>query len=149
MLEQVERDLRILKELGLTLRYLVETHVHADHITGASLLKEKTGAQTVVSQRAGVSNADIALKTGDRLLFGTCYLEARETPGHTGGCMTLVTESQNQTIAFTGDTLFIRGCGRTDFQEGSPETLYHSVHKHIYSLMIHSFIQDTITKAVL
>ena len=69
VLEQVERDLRILKELGLTLRYLVETHVHADHITGASLLKEKTGAQTVVSQRAGVSNADIALKTGDRLLF--------------------------------------------------------------------------------
>ena len=133
MLEQVERDLRILKELGLTLRYLVETHVHADHITGASLLKEKTGAQTVVSQGAGVSIADVALKTGDRLLFGTCHLEARETPGHTGGCMTLVTESQNQTIAFTGDTLFIRGCGRTDFQGQSRNPLSFGPYAHLLS----------------
>ena len=134
VLEQVERDLRLLKELGLKLLYLVETHVHADHITGAAQIKKKTGAQTVVSQRAGVTNADVVLKTGDRLHFGTHHLEARETPGHTGGCMTLITQHQNQTLAFTGDALFIRGCGRTDFQEGSPETLYSSVHEHIFSL---------------
>ena len=108
--------------------------MHADHITGAALLKEKTGAQTVVSQRAGVHNANKTLKTGDRLTFGTHYLEARETPGHTGGCMTLVTQHNAQTLAFTGDALFIRGCGRTDFQEGSPESLYQSVHEQIFSL---------------
>jgi sulfur dioxygenase len=134
VLEQVERDLRIIKELGLHLTYLLETHVHADHVTGAALLKEKTGAQTVVSQHGGVSNADIALKTGDKLTFGAHELQARETPGHTGGCITYVVQNENQTWAFTGDALFIRGCGRTDFQEGSAKTLYHSVHKQIFSL---------------
>ena len=134
VLENANRDLRLLAELNLKLNYIVETHVHADHITGAARLKEQTGAQTAVSRRAGVETADLVLQTGERLLFGAHSLEARETPGHTGGCMTLVTEIQGRTVAFTGDTLFIRGCGRTDFQEGSPQELYRSVHEHIFSL---------------
>ena len=134
VLEQVERDLRILKELGLKLTYALETHVHADHVTGAALLKAKTGARTVVSQHAGVDNADLTLKTGDALTFGAHELEARETPGHTGGCITYIVKGEHQSMAFTGDALFIRGCGRTDFQEGSPETLYRSVHQQIFSL---------------
>tara|TARA_Y100001934_G_scaffold252173_1_gene315998 strand:+ start:123 stop:824 length:702 start_codon:yes stop_codon:yes gene_type:complete len=134
VIEKVERDLQLLNELSLSLKYIIETHVHADHITGAALLKEKTGAQTMVSQNAGVENADRTVKTGDTISFGDSHLQVRETPGHTSSCMTLVWEMHGRKIAFTGDALFIRGCGRTDFQEGSPNTLYKSVHEQIFSL---------------
>jgi len=134
VLEKVERDLQLLQELSLNLKYILETHVHADHITGAAQLKEKTSAQTGVSHKGCVEGADLCLKTGDTLAFGDTHLQVRETPGHTSSCVTYVWEMHGRKIAFTGDALFIRGCGRTDFQEGSPNTLYKSIHEHIYSL---------------
>jgi glyoxylase-like metal-dependent hydrolase (beta-lactamase superfamily II) len=128
--EQLERDLSLVRELELRLVYALETHVHADHVTGAGRLREALGARVAVSERSGVHNADQLLRDGEWLAFGGHRLEARATPGHTGGCMTFVADG----LAFTGDALLIRGCGRTDFQEGDSATLYRSVRERILSL---------------
>jgi glyoxylase-like metal-dependent hydrolase (beta-lactamase superfamily II)/rhodanese-related sulfurtransferase len=130
--EQVERDLRLIAELGLTLKYTLETHVHADHVTASGLLREKVGSQSVFSSDSGNQCADILLQHGEVLEMGSVRLEGRHTPGHTNGCITFV--EHKKALAFTGDTLFVRGCGRTDFQQGSAEDLYQSVHEQIYSL---------------
>jgi sulfur dioxygenase len=132
VLENVERDVGLLRELGLRLRYALDTHVHADHVTALGTLREQTGCRTVLSERAGVGVADVYVKDGDRLQFGRHELEARETPGHTSGCVTYVLGDRS--MAFTGDALLIRGSGRTDFQQGDAEALYHSVHEKIFSL---------------
>src|SRR5690606_5195679 len=132
VLEQVERDLTLLDELDLRLVYALDTHVHADHVTGAGTLRERTGAKTVLSERAGVGCADVYVKDGDRIPFGRYHLEVRETPGHTDGCLTYVTG--DHAMAFTGDALLIRGSGRTDFQQGSAPVLYRSVHQKIFTL---------------
>lgn len=132
--EQVDRDLRIINELGVGLLYVLETHVHADHVTGSSLLKSQTGAKSGVAKVAEVSCADLHLEHGDSLSFGEYRLQVRATPGHTDGCLTYVLETNGEMYAFTGDTLFIRGCGRTDFQNGSSKRLYESVHTQIYTL---------------
>lgn len=129
---QTERDLRLLDELDLKLGWVLETHVHADHVTGASVLKKHTDSAIALSQRSGAQNADRYLNTGDTITFGTRHLEARETPGHTSGCITYVLD--NKHMAFTGDCLMIRGCGRTDFQQGDPYVLYRSVHQEIFTL---------------
>lgn len=130
VLEMVERDLKLINELGLRLKYSIETHVHADHITGANILRQRTGCKTVLSMDSGVSCADISLKDREQLIFGCFKIQGFATPGHTKSCMTFVCEG----MAFTGDALLIRGTGRTDFQEGSSETLYLSVHQKIFSL---------------
>lgn len=132
VLEQAERDAKLIKELDLRLVYAVNTHVHADHITGSGKLKEMLeGCRSVISATSK-AKADKHLSPGDTLGVGSVKLEARATPGHTNGCMTYVWHEQRK--AFTGDALLIRGCGRTDFQEGSPERLYDSVHSQILSL---------------
>ncbi len=131
---QVERDLKLLRELELELVYTVETHVHADHVTGSGKLREATGAKSVVSATEGVGCADIPAAHGHRLALGSLELEARATPGHTSGCMSWVLEHEGRTHVFTGDTLLIRGCGRTDFQSGDSTTLYQSVHTQLFSL---------------
>lgn len=128
----VDRDERLLSELGLTLRWVLETHVHADHVTGSSALRERLGGESVVAANAGVVGASRSVRTGDRIVFGDHHLEARETPGHTSGCVSYVLDDRS--AVFTGDTLFVRGCGRTDFQGGSAETLYRSVHEQLFSL---------------
>ncbi len=130
--EQARRDRALIAELGLTLRYTLETHVHADHVTGAWLLKQRLGSRIALSGVSGAEGADVALAHCDRVEFGSRYLEARETPGHTSGCMTYVLDDES--MAFTGDALLIRGCGRTDFQQGSARTLYRSVHSQIFTL---------------
>lgn len=132
VLEQVDRDLALLEDLGLSLSYVLETHVHADHVTGAAVLRDRTGARTVVSAAAGASCADVAVRDGDVIRLGALGIEVRQTPGHTAGCVSYVTEDQR--FAFTGDALMIRGCGRTDFQEGDSRTLYASVHEKIFTL---------------
>ncbi|HEV8691205.1 MAG TPA: rhodanese-like domain-containing protein [Ideonella sp.] len=130
--ENVRRDAALLDELGLRLVATLDTHVHADHVTGAWLMKQRCGSQIVLGAAAGASNADRLLQHGDRVVFGSRHLEARATPGHTNGCVTYVLDDRS--MAFTGDSLLIRGCGRTDFQQGSPERLYQSVQEQILSL---------------
>jgi sulfur dioxygenase len=127
-----QRDRALLRELQLRLTATLDTHVHADHITAAWLLKQRCGSQILLSENAGASDADRLLKQGDRVHFGKRYLDVRATPGHTSGCLTFVLDDQR--MAFTGDCLLIRGCGRTDFQQGSPARLYRSVHEQILTL---------------
>ena len=130
--EQVRRDTALLRELGLRLVASLETHVHADHVTGAWLLKARCGSRIVLSAAAGATGADVQLHDGDTVAFGRRHLQARATPGHTDGCMSFVLDDQS--MAFTGDSLLIRGCGRTDFQQGSALRLYRSVHEKIFTL---------------
>lgn len=138
VLETVDRDLKLINELGLKLILAVNTHCHADHITGTGLLKKKVfGLKSCISKHSGAT-ADILLSEGDRIAFGKHCLMVRETPGHTDGCVTYVTGDQS--MAFTGDALLIRGCGRTDFQQGCPKRLYESVHKKIFTLPGQCFI---------
>ena len=129
---QVDRDLKEVQELGLTLRYGVNTHAHADHITGTGLLKQKVeGFQSVISE-ASKADADVKIGNGDKIVFGARSLQVRSTPGHTEGCVSYVADDES--FVLTGDTLLIQGCGRTDFQGGSAEKLYESVHKQIFTL---------------
>lgn len=131
--ELVDRDMRVLEELDLKLKFAINTHVHADHVTGSGLMKKRLGpsVKSVIGSTSGAV-ADKHIAHGERLQWGSLELEARSTPGHTNGCTTFVMHSQN--LAFTGDTLLIRGCGRTDFQQGSAATLFDSVHNQIFSL---------------
>lgn len=130
--EHERRDSALLRELGLRLVATLDTHVHADHVTGAWLLKQRCGSRILLSADAGAVNADGALTHGDRIAFGARALEVRATPGHTNGCLTYVLDDRS--MAFTGDSLLIRGCGRTDFQQGSPNRLFHSVREQILTL---------------
>jgi len=134
VLEQVDRDMERLSQLNLSLAYCIDTHIHADHVTGAGTLRTRTGCLTAVCATTGVSCADHPLHNGDHLRFGRHQLEVRHTPGHTNGCASYVVRDGDSTLVFTGDALFIGGCGRTDFQQGDPATLYRSVHEQIYSL---------------
>jgi glyoxylase-like metal-dependent hydrolase (beta-lactamase superfamily II)/rhodanese-related sulfurtransferase len=130
--EQARRDLALLQELGLTLTTVLDTHCHADHVTAAWLLKRRTGARIAIARNAGVEGADGLLAHGDRVRFGQRFVSARETPGHTDGCLTYVLDDES--MAFTGDALLIRGCGRTDFQQGDAGRLYRSIHTQVFSL---------------
>src|SRR5712672_486387 len=130
--EQARRDAALIAELGLKLRFTLETHVHADHVTSAWLLKQKLGSRIAVSAASGAEGADVYLRPHEKTPFGARHLEARATPGHTGACTTYVLDDRS--MAFTGDTLFIRGCGRTDFQGGDAHSLFHSVRAQIFSL---------------
>lgn len=130
--ETFERDTQLIDELGLKLTHVLDTHVHADHVTSAGLLRERYGMKTCVSAAGGAPCADVLLHDGDTVRFGRHALQARATPGHTDGCMTYVELGEG--VAFTGDTLLIRGCGRTDFQQGDSRKLYRSVHEQIFSL---------------
>jgi len=134
----VDRDLNLIKELGLKLVYAMNTHVHADHVTGTGLIKTKLpGVKSVISKASG-AKADHFVDHGDKIHFGNLFLEVRATPGHTSGCVTYVTgDADGQPsprMAFTGDALIIRACGRTDFQGGSSDLLYQSVHSQIFTL---------------
>jgi sulfur dioxygenase len=130
--EQVRRDSALVDELGLKLLATLETHVHADHVTGASLLKQRTGSKIMVSKAGGALGADRYLVQDDVIAFGSRRLLVRATPGHTGGCVTYVLDDSS--MAFTGDCLLIRGSGRTDFQEGDPAAMYCSVREQIFAL---------------
>ncbi len=135
--EQIERDLAVLREYGLKLLWTVETHAHADHITSAGLLTEHTGAQTAAPAGCGINTAATQLEDGSMLKFGQQQIRALATPGHTAGSMSYVWEDAqdaNQGHVFTGDTLLINGCGRTDFQSGSATDLYRSLTQILFAL---------------
>src|SRR5882724_1716836 len=130
--EQARRDATLLGELELRLRYTLETHVHADHVTGAWILKRQFGSRIAVARDSGAGGADRYLVQGDEIEFGELHLDVRSTPGHTSGCLTYVLDDES--MAFTGDCLLIRGSGRTDFQQGDPHALYRSAHTRILTL---------------
>ncbi|MBT3425419.1 MAG: MBL fold metallo-hydrolase [Gammaproteobacteria bacterium] len=131
--EQSQRDIALLKELELTLVATLETHIHADHITGAWLMREAQGSDIALARDSNAEGADRYLTEGDRIAFGQRFLEVLATPGHTNGCLTFVLDDHS--MAFTGDAILIRGCGRTDFQQGSSKSLYHSVRNKIFNLV--------------
>lgn len=137
VLEQAQRDLSVLEDLGFELKYVLNTHCHADHITaGGALRQERPQTLTAISAASG-ARADWLLQDKDQVRFGEYALEVLATPGHTDGCVSFLlrgTAQATQAAVFTGDALLIRGCGRTDFQQGSAEMLYESVHSRIFSL---------------
>lgn len=131
VLEQVERDDRQLRELGLTLKYCLETHIHADHVTGTGKLRQITGCLGIVPENAQVACADRHLTDGEELLVGNITIKAIATPGHTDSHLAYLV---NNSHILTGDALFIRGCGRTDFQSGDAGTLFDSVTQKLFTL---------------
>lgn len=143
--EHVARDLGLIEELGLKLTSIFETHVHADHVTGAGELRKRTGAVCHVPRLGGAPCADVPLGDGDEVSVGAVRLRVLATPGHTNGCVSYLVGQPGQAgpagqagepfdRVLTGDALFIRGCGRTDFQEGNAGTLWDSVHARLFSL---------------
>ena len=130
--EHARRDAALIHELGVKLVATLETHVHADHVTGAWLLKQQFGNAVIVSAESGAQGADRYVTHGDRVEFGQRYLEVRATPGHTRGCVTYVLDDES--LAFTGDCLLIRGSGRTDFQEGDARAMFRSIRSQILTL---------------
>tara|TARA_R110002110_G_scaffold415816_1_gene656601 strand:+ start:10057 stop:11100 length:1044 start_codon:yes stop_codon:yes gene_type:complete len=129
---QASRDLALLEELGLTLALVVDTHAHADHITAAWLLQQETGCRIASARAIGAAHVDLPLDDGQEFGVAGVRLQALATPGHTDGCMSYVLADQS--MVFTGDTLLIRGCGRSDFQHGSARTLYESITTRLFSL---------------
>lgn len=130
VLETVDRDLKLISELQLNLKYVLDTHIHADHVTAAGEIRKRLDVKTAVAQTANVPCVDVYLKEGDTLTFGNFQLKVIETPGHTDASLSFYCEG----MLFTGDALLIRGCGRTDFQSGSPVVLYQSVTQKLFRL---------------
>ena len=130
MLPAWQRDLAVLAELGLTLRYTVETHVHADHLTSAARLKRETGCRIVYPALDRFPGVDRHIDEGRPLLMGGVLLEGLATPGHTDDHYAYRAGDR----VLTGDALLIDGCGRTDFQNGDAATLYRSVHDKLFAL---------------
>lgn len=136
VLEHVDRDAELLGELDLSLKFMLNTHCHADHVTGTGAIKERMAAmaeppQSAIGAASGAT-ADVQLHEGDRVRFGSRWLEVLETPGHTEGCCSFLLD--DGTKVFTGDALLIRGCGRTDFQGGCAAMLFDSVTSKLFRL---------------
>lgn len=131
--DQVGRDLALLGELGLKLAYALDTHVHADHVTGAGLLRERTGCKTVAGER-GPDSADLRLRDGSALRLGALEVQVLATPGHTDDSVSFRVGDD----LFTGDALLVRGNGRTDFQNGDAGTLYDSLTQKLFGLPDHT-----------
>lgn len=130
VIETVDRDLKLIEELGLNLIYVLDTHIHADHVTGAGEIRERLEVKTAVPKNANVLCADLNLSEGDEIKFGEFTIRTFETPGHTDASLSFYCEG----MVFSGDALLIRGTGRTDFQSGSASVLYDSIHKKLFTL---------------
>ncbi|MBP9865232.1 MAG: MBL fold metallo-hydrolase, partial [Candidatus Omnitrophica bacterium] len=126
------RDLALVRELELKVKFILDTHCHADHVTGAWLLKQATGGTVVLSKVYGAQNVDRSVAEGDRIAFGAQSLNVLSTAGHTDGCLSFVLGDQS--MVFTGDCLMIRGAGRTDFQQGSAHKMFQSIHTKLFAL---------------
>jgi len=127
---QAERDLALIKREGLKLRYTIETHAHADHVTSAGRLRELTGATAVAPAGCHIGAADLQALNGELIRFGDEAIRVINTPGHTAGSASYLWRDN----LFTGDALLIMGCGRTDFQGGDAGTLYDSITQKLFTL---------------
>ena len=130
VLEQVERYLTLLGELDITLAKVVDTHVHADHVSGMGALRDRTKCVTVMGAEAPVDVVSMRVRDGDAIEIEGVRLRALHTPGHTSDSYSFVMDDR----VFTGDTLLIRGTGRTDFQNGDPVAQYHSLFDKLLTL---------------
>ncbi len=126
----VERDLTFLEENNLKLLLILDTHIHADHVTSAFAIKDATGAIIAHNIYTSVKNADFPLSDGETIFAGSIPVKVIHTPGHTNSCMSYLIGDR----VFTGDTLMIKGCGRTDFQEGDAHRLFASVRDKLFTL---------------
>jgi glyoxylase-like metal-dependent hydrolase (beta-lactamase superfamily II) len=134
VVEQVERDLARVAAHGLRLVNTIETHVHADHVTGGAALTERTGSKPVVHRHSPVVCDAVRVAEGDRVAIGGFVLEVRETPGHTPESLSFVLATDEVVRVFTGDALLIGSCGRTDFQGGDAGALYDAIHARLFTL---------------
>lgn len=130
VLEEVDTYQALLKDLDLTLAYTLDTHVHADHVTAAAVLRDRLGSKSVVHKKGGADCADVLVDDGDVVNVGDIPIEVLYTPGHTQGDVSYRFADR----VLSGDALFIGGCGRTDFQQGNPGTLYDSVTQKLFTL---------------
>ncbi|MGD1854435.1 MAG: MBL fold metallo-hydrolase [Leptolyngbyaceae cyanobacterium] len=131
VIEQIDRDLKLIRELELTLLFCLETHIHADHITSTGEMRDRTGCQGLVPENANISCASGFVRHGQILEVGSLTIEAIETHGHTDSHMAYLVAGD---LVLTGDALLIRGCGRTDFQGGSAGILYDHITQRLFSL---------------
>jgi sulfur dioxygenase len=130
--EEHARDAALIRELDLRLSCTLDTHCHADHVSGAWLMKATFGSRIGLARVYGAENVDLPLRHGDDVSFGAQSLEVRATPGHTDGCLSFVTNDRS--LVFTGDALLVRGAGRTDFQQGDAARLFRSIHEQLFTL---------------
>jgi sulfur dioxygenase len=128
--DQVKRDISLIRELNLKLKYTLETHVHADHVTGSGTLRQTLNSIVLVHENTRTKCADVQIKGGDFIPLGTGRIHVLYTPGHTEGDVSYLIPG----AVFTGDTLLIRDCGRTDFQSGDAGTLYDSIMQQLFTL---------------
>ena len=128
--DQLARDLRLLKDLGLTLRYALETHVPIDHITASGQLRELLDAAVLVPEGYGSKNPDVLLRDNDLIPLGNGRIRVISTPGHTGCGVSYYIPG----AVFTGDTLLVGSCGRTDLQSGDAGVLYDSITRRLFTL---------------
>jgi sulfur dioxygenase len=137
---EVPKYLQLLQELGLKLTYALDTHTHADHITGAGALRDATGCTTLLGEEAGSTCISQGLQDGDVITIGQLQLKAIYTPGHTDDSYSYLLDDAGQPYLFSGDTLLIRGTGRTDFQNGSAQDQYHSLYNKLLTLPDHTLV---------
>jgi glyoxylase-like metal-dependent hydrolase (beta-lactamase superfamily II) len=130
VLDQLARDLRMLNERGLTLRYILETHVPIDHITSSGRLRELKKAAVLVPEGYGSKNPDVLLRDNDRIPLGNGRIHVISTPGHSQYAVSYYIPG----AVFTGDTLLVGSCGRTDLQSGDAGVLYDSITRRLFTL---------------
>jgi len=134
VIDTIERDLTVIQSLQLELTYTLETHIHADHLTGARKLRQFTGSRIAAPAMDNLSCVDIGTREGEPFKVGNIKLQPLYTPGHTDTHHAYLYDNGMQPCLFSGDALLIEACGRTDFQSGDPGKLYDSIKNKFYTL---------------
>ena len=130
VLENVNQYIKLLKELDLKLVKVIETHIHADHKSGKNILREKTNCAIIMGDKSSADVVTMRVADEEKIKLDGIEFQAIYTPGHTSECFSFLMKDR----VFTGDTLLIRGTGRTDFQNGNPKESYNSIFNRLLKL---------------